>query len=226
MKKELFLGVFALLVVPFLNAGCQNTASAEKDVTVSPNVLKTAEWAGFKYMDVLKQAKTRDMKAIGQFLDFHGTVDGVDALDHAVTCLELIPVAGDFEVATAIQRGKPKLREVLLERLVLAQGRTKKTELQQPLAQWAPDVWAALNGQPLPNVPEASLTKPESGGGPGGSVLDPAQADPSRMDPPADAKPADAMPTEAKPADAKPTATPADQNTPTPQPKPAQKPRQ
>lgn len=194
MKKELFVWVFALLVIPFLDAGCQNTqtaaTSAEKDVTVFPGVLKTADWAGFKYMDVLKKAKTGHYPAIREFLEFHGTADGVDGLDHAVTCLELIPVAGDYQFATAILLCKPKLREVLLDRLTLAQGRTKKTELQQPMAQWAPDVWAALHGQPLPNLPEATMTKPESAaGGAGGSALNPAEADSSRMVP---AQPGDA----------------------------------
>jgi hypothetical protein len=36
----------------------------------------------------------------------------------------------------------------MLERLPLAQGRTKVETLKKPLSEWAPLTWAVLNGQP------------------------------------------------------------------------------
>lgn len=151
MKNEFVGWMLALLILPLVNAGCQNTPGGASggDIEISPAALKTAEWAGFKYKDVLNKAKTGDLEALKQFIDFHSVVDGTDALGHAVTCLELIPVAGDYKFAQAVQASKPKLKELLRDRLTLAQGRTKKTELQQPLEKWAPNVYAALNGKPL-----------------------------------------------------------------------------
>lgn len=144
-----------LLVLPLVNAGCQNSAApaSSSDIEISPATLKTADWAGFKYKEVLSKAKTGDMDAIGKFLEFHKVVDGSDALGHAVSTLELIPIVGDYQFALAIQKSKPTLRELLSNRLMIAQGRTKKVELQKPLAEWAPDVAAALKGEPLPNIP-------------------------------------------------------------------------
>lgn len=162
MKNVLSFSLFLLLSVPFVQVGCQNTppsGSHSGDIEVSAAALKTAEWAGFKYESVLEQAKTGDHKAIREFFEFNSAVDGSDELGHAVSCLELIAVAGDFEVARVLQTAKPNLRALVKERLVLAQGRTKKTELQKPLAEWAPDVWAALNGKPLPVIPDSAIGK-------------------------------------------------------------------
>lgn len=162
MKNMLSLGLFLLFSIPFVQVGCQNTppsGSHSGDVEVSPEALKTAEWAGFKYQSVLEKAKGGDLKAIREFYEFSGVVDGSDALGHAVSCLELIAVAGDFEVARALQGSNPKLLALLKDRLTLAQGRTKKTALQKPLAEWAPDVWAALNGKPLPVIPDSAIGK-------------------------------------------------------------------
>ncbi len=165
MKNEFVGWMFALLILPFVNAGCQNTSTSTPgaDIEISPAALKTAEWSGFKYKEVLDKAKAGDLESIKQFLDFHGVVDGTDAMGHSVTCLELIPVVGDYKFALAVQSSKPKLKELLKERLTLAQGRTKKTELVKPLEQWAPNVWAAVNGKPLVSSPassgEGGLTK-------------------------------------------------------------------
>lgn len=110
-------------------------------------VLKTAEVAKFDYKTNLENAKKGDETAIHKMFDFHRVVDGVDGLNHAVTCLEIIPLAGDKACAAAAYRCSPNLRKLLIERLMLAQARTKKTFLRQSLTNWAPGTWAYLNGQ-------------------------------------------------------------------------------
>ncbi len=126
----------------------------EVNIEVSDNVVKVADWANFRYREVLASAKTGDQSAIQKFLEFSGTVDGVDALNHAVSCLELIAAASDFPFSMACVSLKPKLKKVLLERLMLAQVRTKKIELRDSLTHWAPSTWAVLNGgEPICNCP-------------------------------------------------------------------------
>ncbi len=120
---------------------------AEPDVTVFEPVLATAKWANFKYEEHLAAAKKGDHKEILKLLEFSGTVDGVEALNHSVTLLELVKVGGDIPFAAAVNMSKATLKKVLLERLQLAQGRTKKTELQKPMAEWAPTTWDVLNGK-------------------------------------------------------------------------------
>jgi hypothetical protein len=115
------------------------------EVEIFQSVLKVADVAKFKYMDAMASAKAGDVSSMQKLLDFNRVVEGVDALNHAVTCLELIPVAGDHIFGTAVYLCPPKLKEVLLERLMLAQGRTKKLYLRQPLANWAPSTWSYLN---------------------------------------------------------------------------------
>lgn len=132
------------------------------EVEVFQNVLKMAEWASFKYMEVLEQAKKGDVNAIYKMLDFHRYVDGKDALNHGVTCLELLPLAGDEAYAKAVSMCKLKLREVVKERLMLAQGRTKKGFLQQqPIETWAPWTWNHLN-EKEPPLPEKVVEKPKT----------------------------------------------------------------
>lgn len=117
------------------------------EIEIFQSVLKVADLAKFKYMDAIAGAKAGDVSSMQKLLDFNRVVDGVDALNHAVTCLELIPVAGDHIFGTAVYLCTPKMKKVLLERLTLAQGRTKKTYLRQPLANWAPSSWSYLNMQ-------------------------------------------------------------------------------
>ncbi len=126
-------------------------------VEMFQNVLKTADLANFKYKEMVENAKTGDVTSIHKLLDFHRMVDGVDGLNHAVTCLELIPLAGDNAYGAAVYRCSPNLRKLLTDRLMLAQVRTKKTFLRQSLTNWAPATWAYLNGQtyqpPAPQAP-------------------------------------------------------------------------
>ncbi len=118
-------------------------------VEVFGNVLKMADLAGTPYKDLLAKAQTGDIDAIYKLLDFHRVVDGADALNHAVTCLELIPVTSDEVFASAAHRCSPKLRKVVLDRLMLAQVRSKKTFLRQSLTNWAPITWSILRAQPV-----------------------------------------------------------------------------
>jgi len=124
------------------------------------NVLKTAGLVNLNYKDLIESAKTGDVTSIHKLLDFHRTVDGVDGLNHAVTCLELIPLAGDKAYAAAVYRCSPKLRKLLIERLMLAQVRSKKTFLRQSLTNWAPATWAYLNGQTFQFEPQQAPAQP------------------------------------------------------------------
>lgn len=143
--KSLTRTLFCLFAfTPFL-AMAQEVKNEE--IQVFPAVIKTAEWADFKYMDVLNKAKSGDQKSVRSFLEFSSTVDGTEALQHATTCLELLPSVADDVAGATISSMKPKLKSILLERFTLAQGRTKKEALKKPLQEWAPLTWKALNGE-------------------------------------------------------------------------------
>lgn len=144
MKKALLNTLIALFLLPAA------VAFGQGKVFISKNVLKTAEWAGFKYNDVLKKSLTGDQPSIMDFVKFHAVVDGVEGVEHGVSCLELIPLVGDQTFGSSILLTKPKLKSLLLKRLVLAQAKTKKTELKKPVESWAPISWAILNGLPMP----------------------------------------------------------------------------
>jgi|GEM_PF-2744893 len=146
MKNWFLAAMFLSLSLSTVSG--QNKA-ANSDIFVSQSVLSTAQWAGFKYREQLDLARQGDMRAVEEILNFNGTVDGREGLDHAVTCLELIPFSSDLVFAGALNKGKPALRKLMLERLTLAQGRTKTEALRKPLSEWAPLTWAVLNGQPF-----------------------------------------------------------------------------
>lgn len=126
-------------------------AAAMDKMAISEGVLKLADWAAFKYKDVLTRALGGDVAAIKEFVEFHAVADGRDGLNHGVTCLELIFVVGDEVFTSGILMCKPKLKELLLERLVLAQGRSKSEALKQSMTEWAPYTWAVLNNLPVPS---------------------------------------------------------------------------
>lgn len=144
MKNVLING----FVILFLASGF--AAFGQENVYVSKSVLKTADWAGFKYNEVLKKSMTGDQNALNQFFKFSSVVDGVEGIDHAVTCLELIPLASDQNVSSSLLLANDKLKKLILDRLVLAQSKTKKAELRQAIQSWAPFTWAALNHLPAP----------------------------------------------------------------------------
>ncbi len=139
--------LFTIAFALFLPVMVKAQQGAKMDIEISSAVLKTAEWAGFKYMETLDLAQSGDSKSIKSLLEFSGTVDGVEALEHATTCLELIPFTNDERMASVISSLKPKLIVVLLDRFQLAQGRSKKEELKKPLQEWAPFCWKALHGE-------------------------------------------------------------------------------
>lgn len=143
MKKRVFNSLIIIFLVPAFNLFGQN-------VFISKSVLKTADWANFEYRDVLKKAIAGNEEAIQQFFKFNNAVDGVEGIEHNVTCLELIPLASDTKVASALIFTKPKLKQVVLSRIVLAQGKTQKPELKKPMESWAPRTWAVLNNKPVP----------------------------------------------------------------------------
>ncbi len=144
MRSAFLLACVSVLLSPFM----LHAQKAKKtEIEISSDVLKTAEWAKFKYMENVDMAQKGDPKGIKALFEFSGTVDGVESLQHATTCLEIIPFATDEKVGSVISSLKPKLKTVLLERFQLAQGRTKKEELRKPLQEWAPLCWKALNGE-------------------------------------------------------------------------------
>ena len=144
MRIALLAATFFALLSPLaLNAQEENY----NGIVVFTKVLKTAEWSNFKYKETLDLAKKGDIKAIKSFLEFSSVVDGTESLQHATTCLELIPFTTDEKMGVAIYSLKPKLKKALLPRFTLATGRTKKETLQKPLLEWAPLTWKGLNGE-------------------------------------------------------------------------------
>jgi hypothetical protein len=177
MKNIRFTCLFALFLSPLVISAQEGKKT---DLEISSEVLKTADWAAFKYMENLDKAQSGDLKAIKAFLEFSSVVDGTESLQHAMTCVELIPLTTDEKMGASIATLKPKLKTVLLERFVLAQGRTKKEELKKPLLEWAPLTWKALNGEKVSCtscMQSGGVTKAVPGGQKpsSGTTLQPAQ---------------------------------------------------
>ena len=147
MKKVFFNSLIILFLAPVY------AAFGQGEVYISKSVLKTADWAEFKYKDVLKKSIAGDQNAILQFFKFSNVVDGAEGIDHAVTCLELIPLASDRTVAGSLVLSNAKLKKLVLDRITLAQGKTQKAELRQAIKSWAPATWAILNNEPMPAPP-------------------------------------------------------------------------
>ena len=184
MKKGFVFSLLVLFFLPLFHGGCQNVKpTGPGGIFVSDAVQKTAKWAGFDYDGVLARAKTGDYKAILEFLEFHGTLDGMDGINHGTTCLELVAVATDDHFASVCQILKPKLRDVVLERMMQGASRTKNPALNnKSLTETCPMTWAALTGKagnngigtdrtfdkgtPMPdNVPVKDFTPDNAGKG-------------------------------------------------------------
>ncbi len=147
-------------LAPVFNAGCQSVGVAP-EVEVSDAVLRTAETFDFKYLDVLAKAKTGDVQSIHEFIRFHKYVDEIEAINHGVTCLELIPYATDAKFSMACKMATPNLKKVLLERLAQAQAKTKKEELRKPIKEWAPLTWATLSATATTPDSDAKINDPK-----------------------------------------------------------------
>ena len=142
--KNTCLSVFILLLMIPASA-----AFAQKNVTQSKDVIKTADLIEFKYKETLKKAANQDISAVAALFEFSRILDGQQVLDHALTCLELFPLATDPIMAKAIQNLNPNLKKVSLERLLEAQGQTAQEALKKPIETWAPYSWEALNNRPV-----------------------------------------------------------------------------
>lgn len=125
------------------------------EVETFQNVIKTADLIKVQYKELVANAKTGETNSMYKLLDFHRIVDGVDGLNHAVTCLEILPLMGDASFASAVSLCQPKLKKLIVERLILAQGRTKKTFLRQSLTNIAPLTWEQLTGEKKEQAPAA-----------------------------------------------------------------------
>ncbi|MBK7940083.1 MAG: hypothetical protein IPJ82_24720 [Lewinellaceae bacterium] len=101
MKNSFFLFAVTFLL-PVIQACAQTPVKDSVDIAVSEGVLKLADWSKFDYLGNLAKAKTGDVEAVKALIDFHAVADGVDGINHGVTCLELIPVVGDEVFASAI----------------------------------------------------------------------------------------------------------------------------
>ncbi len=159
--RSIFLAatLFALLFPCMVHA----QKGKKVQVEIFSDVLKTAEWAAFKYMDNIYLAQSGDQKAIKALLEFSATLDGVETLQHATTCIELIPIIKDDKFGSIVSILKPKLKTALLDRFQLAQARTKKEELRKPFQEWAPLTWKALNGEKVACsscMSQGTVTKP------------------------------------------------------------------
>jgi len=138
MKKALLMNLALLLLAA-------SPLFAQKKVFVSDNVLQVADQAQFDYKGTLKKATAKDGKAVIDLFEFIRLLEPAEADEHALTCLELIPVATDEVFAKAVKTRTVKMKAALLRRITAAQERTKKEALKKPMEEWAPYSWKALN---------------------------------------------------------------------------------
>lgn len=161
MKKGLLTGALSLLLLAATTGCSQNNPKESKeagaakaaqpapgsDAPITAELTRLSDFMKFDYKGILERCKKGDQEALVAFLDFHRIVEEQSALDHAVICLEMIPIAQDGQVAEACGSLKDKLKEMIRERLVKAQALTQKPELKKNISEWAPRTWAALSNQ-------------------------------------------------------------------------------
>jgi hypothetical protein len=164
MKKGL-LGSALFVLLLGATTGCsQDTPSNQKgkstaettatpapggDAPITADLIRLSEFSKMDYKSVLEKCKKGDQQAIMDFLDFHRIVEMQSAVDHSLVCLDMIAVSGDGNVAEVCKTLKDKLKVMVRERLVAAQPKSLKPELQKSMSEWAPKTWAALNNQVL-----------------------------------------------------------------------------
>lgn len=138
MKKALLMNLALLLLAA-------SPLFAQKKVFVSDNVLQIAAQAQFDYKGTVKKASNKDGKALIDLFEFIRLLEADQADEHAITCLELIPLASDEVFAKAVKTRSIKMKAALLRRITAAQERTQKEALKKPMEEWAPYSWKALN---------------------------------------------------------------------------------
>ena len=164
MKKGL-LGSALFVLLLGATTGCsQDTPNNQKgkstsetptalapgsDAPITPELLRLAEFSKMDYNAVLAKCKKGDQQAILEFFDFHRIVETQSAVEHSLVCLDMIAASGDGNVAEVCKTLKDKLKVMVRERLVAAQPKSLKPELQKSMSEWAPKTWAALNNQVL-----------------------------------------------------------------------------
>ena len=162
MNKLLSIAGLLLLV------SLATTATAQKKVYLSKSVIATAQKINFDYKDAVKKAQNKDQKATVRLLEFGRILDGQELREHAITCLELIPNVGDWDMALAIQTTRPTFKKALMQWLTKAQKSTQKESLKKPIKKWAPYTWLALNEKPVvkpTSQPAQGASDASQGGG-------------------------------------------------------------
>lgn len=144
--------------------GCKTSDSSrdKNGIYISEKVLKTADWAGYKYKETLQKAANNDNDAIKSLLLFYGTIDGTERIDHTITCVELAALLGDRRVAEAIVAlNNPRLTKVIKDNVNMAMAQTTNPDLQnKPFESRFPLMWLAINDQQLPQeVTEGELVR-------------------------------------------------------------------
>jgi len=137
MKKALLLNLALLLVAA--------SGFSQKKVYMSDAVLKLADQVQVDYKGLVKKSIAKDTLALKDLFEFSRMLDNNTLTEHAVTCLELIPLATDEMFARAVRSRSVKMKAFLLRNITEAQGATQKKDLKKPLSEWAPQSWAALN---------------------------------------------------------------------------------
>lgn len=183
MKKGL-LGSALFVLLLGATTGCsQDTPSNQKgkstsetpatpapgsDAPVTAELIRLSEFAKMDYKAVLAKCKKGDQMAITEFFDFHRIVEEKSAVEHSLVCLDMIAAAGDDNVVGVCVGLKGKLKTLIRERLVAAQPKSAKPELQKSMSEWAPKTWAALNNQVVADpAQEAALREAQMNGKPG-----------------------------------------------------------
>ncbi|MCS7036250.1 MAG: hypothetical protein RMJ33_04935 [Saprospiraceae bacterium] len=147
MKKTWFLAALLMaLSAPVF--------SQKKGVFVSDAVLGVAQQMQVDYKGLVRRASAKDAKALNELFEFTRLLDGATLNDHMQTCLELIPLATDEVYAKALESRSAGLKAYFLKHMETAQGRTQNERLKEPISQWAPYTWEALNGR------EVNIVKP------------------------------------------------------------------
>ncbi|MCS6928334.1 MAG: hypothetical protein NZM43_02450 [Saprospiraceae bacterium] len=144
------------LLVAFLCFGSVLVFSQKKNVFISEAVLAIAQQAQVDYRALVKKASAKDSEALNNLFEFTRLLDGSISIDHAQTCLELIPVVGDEVFAKALESRSSGLKKHLLNQMSAAQKQTRKEALKKPIQGWAPYTWEALNDR------EVHIAKPQS----------------------------------------------------------------